>query len=290
VVRNLGLNLVATPFAPVNAMAERVVQQMHGWIGIDPADPDTTWGSEAFTARAVGLAFEENFASNPLHLVLLLATVTIVFISARRLPGAFTWYALALSAAIVVFSALLRWQPWNTRLELPLFVLGASLVATVVDRGAPRLSLPLAVLLLAGMLPWVVYNQARPLLGPRSILAVSRADQYFTNQPWSRQPYREAIGFLVGSQCGRVGLLPGEWWEYPLWALLREGLTDVRIESVGVRNVTAPLPRVGHSNDPPCALLREEVAGVSSAEPLEFGGRTYHPAWTRLPLTILTAD
>jgi hypothetical protein len=66
--------------------------------------------------------------------------------------------------------------------------------------------------------------------------------------------------------------------------------TEVRIESVGVRNVTAQLPRARHADEQPCALLMEDVDTVSSAEPLEFGGRTYRPTWSGQSITILTSD
>ena len=64
----------------------------------------------------------------------------------------------------------------------PGYVAGATFAQALGWTGASRLR----------MLPWVVYNQARPLVGPRSILGLSRSAQYFLNEPELAAPYRVA--------------------------------------------------------------------------------------------------
>lgn len=289
IIRDLGVNLIATPLLPLNQATERASTTLHGWLGVDPADPRTTWLSETFSARAVGLAFDENFASNPAHLVLLVGALGMVWLQRRRLPAALGWYALALTVGFGLFSAVLRWQPWHSRLELPLFVLGAPVVGVVVERLVPRLSVPLSVVLLASMLPWIVYNQARPLIGPRSIVWVSREAQYFTNQPWLRPSYLGAVEFLSARGCGRIGVLLGDWWEYPLWALLWEAAPGpVDVEDVVVDNATAALPGGPGAAFQPCALLAADQP--ANPQPIDFRGRRYAARWQLDTVTVLLPD
>jgi hypothetical protein len=289
VVRDLGLNLVATPLAPLNNASAAVVREIHSWLGVDSDDPRTTWGTESFVARAGGLGFDENFASNPVHLVLLLAALVAIPLLRRRLPRECLDYAFVLSGGFLLFSAVLRWQPWHTRLELPLFVLGAPLVATVIDRAAPRLLGAVAVVMLVSMLPWVAYNQARPLIGPRSILSVRRDDQYFTNRPSLRSAYLGSVAFVAGHACDRVGFVStGDGWEYPLWAVLTESARGpVTIEQVAVANLSAAWPApVAGAGFQPCAVV--SIDQDSSAGSLELGGDTYRPAWTMGQVTVST--
>src|SRR5207237_4050888 len=129
----------------------------------------------------------------------------------------------------------------------------------------------LAALLLVSMVPWVLYNQARPLVGSRSILAVSRADQYFTNRPGVRSAYEGAAGFLVDRGCARVGFASDQdGWEYPLRALL-PGAVD--IEHVDVANVSATRTASEVKSFDPCAVFAfGQAANMAS---IEVAGHVY---------------
>jgi hypothetical protein len=156
---------------------------------------------------------------------------------------------------------------------LPIFVLGAALIGVVVDRISNRLALTLSVLLLLCMLPWVAYNQARPLVGPDSILFVPHDDQYFTNRPGARQPYVDAVAYLQDRGCARVGFVSNQdGWEYPLWSLSRG---PVHIEHVGVTNMTRSL---ADDRFTPCAIL---AFGEGATEHnISAGGQVYQTSWS----------
>ncbi|MBV8717464.1 MAG: glycosyltransferase family 39 protein [Chloroflexi bacterium] len=289
-VRDLGLNFIATPFSAVNVRALNAVRQVHVWSGVDLNDPRTTWGTEMFAEQPAGLAFDENRASNPIQLVLLVSAFVAILPLRKRLNPAVVPYAASLACAFVVFAALLRWQPWHTRLELPLFILGAPLVGIVVERVSPRFAMILAAGLLLSMLPWVIYNQARPLVGPRSILFIDRTDQYFTNRPGVRQPYEAAAGVLRERGCSVVGFVSNQdGWEYPLRALLPAG---AEIDHVGVTNLTAGLGPFPETADPPCAIM--SFGEAASARTVDAAGRVYRSSWTagsgQDEIAVLTPD
>ena len=268
VVRDLGVNLVATPLAAINVRALNFVRLVHTLVGADIDDPRTTWGSEPMREQPVGLAFDENFAANPVHLALLGVALVAVWPLRRRLDGLAGGYALVLVSGWLLFAAILRWQPWHTRLELPLFVLGAPLIAIVLERLSVRLTQLLCVALVLAMLPWVAYNQARPLVGPRSVLLVRRTDQFFTNRPGLREPYLGAIASLMDTDCRQVGFIAtADGWEYPLRALLPG---TVAIEHVDVTNVSA-----GQSAPSfvPCAVLA--LGPYAEVEAMAVGQATF---------------
>jgi hypothetical protein len=96
----------------------------------------------------------------------------------------------------------------------------------------------LAIALLLGALPWLLLGHSRPLLGEASIFTRPRAEQYFTDYPQLRRPYQQAVDFVRSKECRAVGLvLSGYDWEYPFWALLRDGaIPPIRLEHVDVKN------------------------------------------------------
>ena len=104
---------------------------IHRLLGWDPNDPRTTWPGVSFRVYPEGWR-DESFAGNPLHLLLLFAAFSLV---ALRVPrsrvGA---YALAVAAGFALFSALLRWNLWMSRLLVPLLILGTPVVGFVMQR------------------------------------------------------------------------------------------------------------------------------------------------------------
>jgi hypothetical protein len=121
----------------------------------------------------------------------------------------------------------------------------------------------------------VVYNSSRPVIGPRSIIATSRTEQYFVNRPLLFEPYNRSVQYLANSRCSDVGLiLGGDDWEYPFWVLLREhDKRRVRLEHVNVPNIS----RVEYLKSPfqsftPCAVI--EVSADQSNE-LRVGNAAY---------------
>jgi hypothetical protein len=285
VIRDLGVNIVATPSVPVNHRSWALVEAIHSALGIDIQDSRSTWDSELFREQPVGAAFVEDFASNPVHLLLLVLAFIGIWPLSRQLAPDVRPYALTLVAAFVLFAAVLRWQPWHTRLELPLFVLGAPLVAVVAERLHPNLALALAAVLLVGMLPWVVNNQARPLIGPRTVLGSSRADQYFTFKADLGPAYLGAVDFIAERHCNQVGFISDQdGWEYPLSALSPPG---TRIEHVGVTNISADLTNAETTSFHPCAIL---AVGTYIHNSMTLGESVYRPAWTQDAVSVLTLD
>src|SRR5205823_11662328 len=114
----------------LNVLPERAVLSIHRWIGVDPDDPRTTWPGTHFEFPSG--SFHEDRAGNPLHVVLIAIGITTVLVRRRAegavRPASGRAYAAALIAGFILFCLVLKWQPWNSRLHLPLFVLSAPLV------------------------------------------------------------------------------------------------------------------------------------------------------------------
>jgi peptidoglycan/LPS O-acetylase OafA/YrhL len=104
-----------------------------------------------------------------------------------------------------------------------LFVLGAPVLAIFLSRRRVLGSIVALGLVLAAV-PWLVFNEAKRLVGPANVLYQPRERLYFALRPDHLGPYTEAVEQLKKRRCATLGLLmAGDDWEYPLWVLVEGG-------------------------------------------------------------------
>ena len=241
------------------------VLRAHRALGLDPQDPATTWPWSRYEPPRN--ANHEANANNRWHLLLLaLAAALAAFRRDRR------WlvYSAALAAAFLLFCFYLKWQPFLSRLELPLFVLGAPLGAWLLDAVRPRCVTILVCLFLvsAARLP-ATENWTRPLRGPQSLFRTARDANYFADMgQWNnRASYLESVELAARGGCGLIGIdISENQLEYPFQVLLRERRPEVRFVHTGVENASAryyPTPPPH-----PCAVWCPDCAG--NAKKLEL--------------------
>lgn len=236
VLRNLTLQL-NTPSREANRVVEAGVERLHRWMGFSPEDPRTTWPGTAY--RVTRTVPNQDRASNPLHLILLLLVLAGLAARARRAPPSHRLMGLGLVAGFVLFCAVLKWQPWHARLHLPLFVVGAPLVAARLEgvlgrRGGILLG---ALLLIQGGILLTV-NQVHPVIGEGNVWTANRHERRFLKRPSVRGAYHRLAVSLRDRSCGQIGLVWRETaYEYPLWAML---------DAVEIHHVAPPgVPRRG---------------------------------------------
>ena len=241
--RNIASN-TWTPYLSVSLQQFQGVKLVHDLLRIDIDDPATSLGdtfAPALTSQ------DEDYAGNGLHLLLLLAAIGALALRRKSLPRPLPMYALSLAGGFLLFCMLLKWQPWGTRLQLPLFVLASPLAALALPLGNRRWAVAaLSAVMLLCSIPWLLGNQTRPLWGDRSILNADRTSVIFVKRPQLLPYYTQAAEyFSKGGSGNAIGLVSsnGNSWEYPLWALLGRRLeTMPRIEHINVKNVSGSIP------------------------------------------------
>ena len=128
-----------TPLDSVNRRLEAAVEAVPRALRVDPTDPRITLGPHQ--PVVYGLSLHEDYAGNPLHLLLALAAGCALGFAGPRPLRAYV-AALALSAAALCIG--LKWQVWISRLQLPLFVLACPLIGVAADRLPPAWDVPAA--------------------------------------------------------------------------------------------------------------------------------------------------
>jgi hypothetical protein len=254
---------MGTPIKLCNTAVEKGIYSAHNVLGIDINDPLTTWTGTRFHINT--LSAHEASAGNPIHLVLiLLAIFIIIFFWKNRKEPYLKGYIIALVVAFLIFCGCLKWQPWHSRLHLPLFVLWSPVIAVIMSTAMNKwiANVIMAILVIISF-HWVLKNESRPLIGQNSILNTSRIDQYFINRPGIKESYYYCALAISSQQCNDIGLqLGGDHWEYPLWVLIQRNSKQMsRIEHVNVRNRS---DKISLGNFNPCALLKADKDGKMS--------------------------
>lgn len=205
----------------------RLITAFHQILGISADDPRLNWQGSSFTTH---FSTSEADAGNPLHLYLILTIFSLLLLKVscgkslddRRIAWQMIRYGLTIVGSFVLFSGLLQWQVWHSRLHLPLFVAIAPLIgSTLAASVKPRLSFWIMMFLLIFSSLWLFWSETKPVFSSQNIFNIPREEQYFMMLPYSNA-YQETMDYLAGQGCDRLGLKLGEDdWEYPFWALSR---------------------------------------------------------------------
>ncbi len=242
---------LTVPAPDLVARSYQAVRGLHRSLGLDPEDPRTTWPDMRFVPPPA--LVHEDFSGNFLHSVLILACFAAACLPGMRrdLPE-MALHALRIATGCLLFAALLKWTPWSTRLHLPLFVLAAPVVGTLLAKRVRYLIAAVTTALVAQAVPFVADNPLHPLAGEGSVFRQPANAQMFRARPRLGEFYTQTVERLAG--CPRLGLdMPPDAWEYPLWVVLQQSSeAPMRLESLRTGNVSQ---RLLDPHFEPCAVI-----------------------------------
>ncbi len=213
------------------------------------------------------MALDEDYAGNCVHFFLyLICLLSLIFCPKNKNIQKFA-FLVTLGGTFFIF---FKWQEFISRMHLPVFILFAPVVATLLEK--KRILRAAVICLLAGSGAFFLFNnQTRPLIGPARLMQVPRNYYYFMKKPFYNA-YEQASEIISSSQCTDVGLIEREdSWEYPLWAFT--GFGSVRFHSINAKIKGAP----------PCLIIKVDTPreDLVTAE-----GSSYVKIWEGFPLQI----
>ena len=287
IVRNMGLHL-GTPSKSVNDVMYRISRLIHKILGVATNDSRTT-GCGDFS---INFSLHEDSTGNFVHLILIIVSVVIFFITRqKRKQRDIVYYLATLASAFLLFCFLVKWEPWESRFHLPVFVLFSPVIAIALSRiSNHKVTNFIGVFLILTSFPWLYSNDSRPFVKTfgaseiENIFNTPRIEQYFRNSPCLKDPYMEAVQFIKSKGCSDVGIILGEDdWEYPFFVLLQKDNTRVfRIEHVNVSNISAIKYNIYPFNDfNPSAIISFKSR---QKDKIVNKGTVYVKAWSSAPV------
>jgi 4-amino-4-deoxy-L-arabinose transferase-like glycosyltransferase len=240
-IRNSFINL---PLPFINIPLQSLIYIFHDLINLDPNDPKTTYSGTLFKVSPI-IYPQEDIVASPFHFVLILVGGVFILFNRRsfkdsKLP--IFIYTISI-ASFFIFSSLLKWQPFHSRLLIPFLLIG-SISSYVILAKQKYLELPLKIVvsisvilafLLAilnvsrSYLPYKVFIQyinhfTLPLASvPEPFFQKSRISQYFNSRYYWEKPYRQVIDQLeINNSSQEISFHLMDEFEYPFWVLLKD--------------------------------------------------------------------
>jgi hypothetical protein len=253
-LRHTALQL-SSPSRDLNQTVESAVSWVHNFLHIDKSDPRTSFHGYEF--RMGKLRMHEDLSGNFLHVLLAGAVLLTLVVSRslRKTDKFLLCYVSSVLAALLLFCLLLKWQPWSSRLLLPLLLIGAPMIGVIATRyWKPVVVTAISLVLLIAAMPWTFSNETRPLVHFSKgegimfpLLTVDRNLLYFVNRLDLYDKYVQIAGDVQRKNAASIGLiLTGDGWEYPLWVLINQGdHRPVRFEHIEIENAS----RLARSTD-----------------------------------------
>jgi hypothetical protein len=234
-IRNLSLQ-AQTSDPSWNNLLERQMGHLLSAIHVGLSDPATSFYGLKY---AISLyTTSDDFAGSPIHLLYGLLFLLLLLYK-KFLPPGTRYYAITTACGATLFMSCLKWQPWNTRLELPALILFCPLLALTV-KYIPNIGFKYftVLLLFASSIPCLLSNSSRPLTGPNSVLKKSHYATYFMGNKPLRDSFDAGVRAVKEGHPNYVGLICArDSAEYLLSAaLFHHGLPETRIEHMCVTN------------------------------------------------------
>ena len=279
---NLARNYVIHLGTSWKKFDQTIENGMKSVFGDELKNPDSTWMADDF-GFAVKYSTHEDHAGNFVHILLITSALLLLFL----IRGDERRYVYGLAFTIVfgyvLFSMLLKWQIWGSRLQTPLFMLGACLIAAFLGRVLPRTAVFVAILCFIPACAFLFLSAPRRVLSfdGKFVLAEPRATKYFKNLSDLEPFYTEAVIALWQQSTAPedVGLfIDYNEYEYPLWVMLKKDFAKKPyIRHVGVRNVSAKL--VGARPMPEFIISTRNETTIENVE--------YNIIWAKDPVKVL---
>lgn len=256
-VRNAAFH-AATPWPKVKDWITRGIIKAHLLLGMALDDPRTT--SYGAFERVGQPVYDETRAGNTVQAMLILVSAALALMRSKLRQSRLGLYGLVVACTFIVFSGLLKWQIFGSRLQLPFFLLMAPFVGATLGALLPSLALGvLGVGVAAAAWPWMTGIPSRPLFAQPgtdwSILSRSRPALYFTTAG-VESVYRSITGEILADGCSTIGImLGGDSVEYPLWMLLDAPRPDLQVEWIVADELGTDRLLPGFR---PCAVICED--------------------------------
>lgn len=274
-VRNL---IVQFPFPIGRGLIEQGVIYIHEKIGIGIDDPRINFFNAKFSVNPI-IFPQEDRAGNPVHLFWIILGGILLILRKNKLNNlSLVVYLYVLSiASFLLFSVVLKWQPFHSRLLMPFFIVG-SVTSVVILMQFKQLKILLNLALLTSVslsFVLIVLNVSKPFFSyssfyasvkgfapilssiPESIFTKEREKQYFNARQYWYTPYKEIIRKIKVKKGKTIAFKLMDEFEYPLWYFLREYKLPLEVipyskrtkETIVISTTENPYSMSGYSNE-----------------------------------------
>ncbi len=233
-VKNIGLHL--DPLFMGNT-GNVLIEKFHLMTSLDINKRGTNVFNATFTCNP-GWKNHEDTQPNFLHLLMIcISSGLIVYLWFRKEKTEKNSILLVIIIhalfQFLLFCLMLSWEPWNSRLHIPLFY--SVIPVIVIGFGLKKINVIyhiLTLVLIAQAFYIILTNYSREFISienQNSTIGINetRYKKYFTNRPDLYPEYDKITNKLAAQKISIIGLIiHNDSWEYPLYPKLNKQIVE----------------------------------------------------------------
>ena len=208
----------------MNNFVDSIIYDLFNLFGVGINNNGVNFGNITYSVGNKFLPTHEDYAANTIHLILIF--ISIIYMFSLKFRKNLSNKIIEVITTIVViqfflFCFYLKWQPWHTRLQLPIFLFAIPIVYFFIIKIIVNdvLLKTICFFLIFNSFFIVLFNETRPLIkssySTNFFFNGGRFKNYFTNRPDLYLEYKVMSKKLKESK--NIGLiLNSDDYEYPL--------------------------------------------------------------------------
>ncbi len=225
-VKNISLHLVL-PNEAYNSKIAYSVEELHKVIDYPLNSEKTNWFNMKYE---IMFKLHHDIVGNFLQTILFFISLIIIFVKRKLVSKITILYISSLVAGYFLFAFLLKWQPWQTRLDLSLFVLMSPAIAYAFSK--LKIKYLNGIVIIASIIVSLsiifIFDPVKPVLGANSVFKKENT-LFIINYDIAKKVNSE----LKKNKVKNVGLvLRGDTPEWQYWLMSK----NVRFEYVYYHN------------------------------------------------------
>ena len=220
--KNIGVHFAIYPF---NQYANQAVEKMHLLLKEDIRNPSINFNGHKFKLKE--WQHHEDDAANFFQIVLIIISICLYIPFRKKAPNLIPLLLLVPIIEFLFFSLTLKWQPWITRLQLPILFLFSFYISYIFGQFTKSNGkLNLYTLIMLGSTTFyafiiILLNPTRPFITNYFTndikITDTRFKKYFALYTKCEPDFYTSRKYLKKYE-GEIGIdIGGDTWEYPLY-------------------------------------------------------------------------
>ena len=231
ILKNIG-NHFSTPLT--SSITNQVIEKVHLITQIPIKDENYSYKGIHFKLNKWN--HNEDEVSNTFQIVLILGVCLFIILNWKNQNKLLLLSALFCLFTFILFSFILKWQPWHMRLQVTLFILFAIPISVVLEKiKLTKITSSILAISIIYCFVLALVNPNRPLIkNTKQTKLSTRFEKYFVSMPPYSKEYK-IWRCKLKSKKQHNWDVHGDTWEYPIYydcfSKERKGFQTINIKN-----------------------------------------------------------